>query len=365
MKKPYTILYSGGGTLGPVTPLLAIHEMATEALSDSYTAHWIGTRGGVEQTLVREYHIPYHTITAGKLRRYFSLWNITDIFKIAFGTLQAAWLLAKINPSVCVTAGGFVSVPVHYAAWLLGIPTWVHQQDVQVGLANRLMKPLATQITTVLSDQIKFFPARKTTWLGNPIRQDIVAGSAAEGKKIFKLQSNLPVILVTGGGTGSQRINQLIVESLPHLKGICQIIHLTGKERPQEMVSRAAEIFSDYYQTHQFLGAELKDAYAVADLIIARGGFGTLTEVAALSKPLIVIPKPGHQVENVRYFAAQKALYLVEEAEIDSNYLAQMIKQLLSQPENLAAHAKKLRELLPPATPETVVGLIKSLVKSS
>lgn len=361
MKNKITIIYSGGGTLGPVTPLLAIHEVLAEAFGKNYEPHWIGTKNGLEKELISEAHIPYHPLVAGKLRRYISFWNITDLFKIFFGTLQALIMLLKVSPRLCISAGGFVSVPVHLAAWLLGIPTWIHQQDVQIGLANRLMRPLAKKITTVLESQVSLFPARKTSWLGNPVRQQLRVGSKSKAQKLFALSPSLPVLLVTGGGTGSQKLNQLIVECLPHLKNVCQVIHLTGRDRPQELVVRAAEIFKEYYQVHQFLTTEMKDAYAVADLIIARGGFGTLTEIAALQKPVLVIPKPGHQVENVSYFSKKQALYTLNEPEIDSNFLAQLIKQLLHNPEDLQNKATTLHRLLPPAPPEKIIQITKEL----
>ncbi len=361
--KKIKIMYSGGGTLGPVTPLLAIHEALATEFGEIYEPIWLGTRNGIEQDLVKSYGIPYHAMMAGKLRRYISFWNITDLIKIFIGVFQAIWFLSTKNPTLCISAGGFVSVPVHFAAWLLGIPTWIHQQDVQVSLANRLMKPFARKITTVLEVQTKLFSPKKTSWLGNPIRTEIFTGSKKVATKLFSITKNLPILLVTGGGTGSQKINQLLVESLPHLRGVCEVIHLTGRDRPQELVIRAAEIFKDYYHTTQFLTTEMKDVYAAADLIISRGGFGTITEIAAIKKPVIVIPKPGHQLENVQYFEKLGGLYSLDEREIDANYLGQMIKRLLSEPRTLTERANKLHSLLPPAKTEQIVGIVKELLK--
>lgn len=360
--KKIKIIYSGGGTLGPVTPLLAIHEVLQKEIGGAYEPLWLGTRKGIERTLVTEYGLPYQSMVAGKLRRYISFWNLTDLIKMFIGIFQAIWILVTKNPTLCISAGGFVSVPVHIAAWLLGIPTWIHQQDVQISLANRIMKPMAKKITTVLEAQVKLFPSKKTEWLGNPIRAEIFAGSKKTATKIFSLQPDLPVLLVTGGGTGSQRINQLLVEALPHLRGVCQVIHLTGKERPQELVTRAGEIFKDYYHTYQFLSTELKHAYAVADLIISRGGFGTLTEIAALKKPVLVVPKPGHQIENVTFFEKLGGVYFLDEREIDSNYLAQKIKQLLINQVDLKHKAETLGKLLPPAEPTKIMEIVKRLI---
>ena len=150
------ILFSGGGTLGPVTPLLAIHDMVTEAHPNA-TFFWLGNKLGPEKMTIEKFDIPFHTISSGKLRRYISFWNVIDIIRIIIGFFQSIKILWKEKPDVCISAGGFVSVPVHAAAWLLGIPTWVHQQDVVIGLANKLMAPSARVITTALEMHLNYF----------------------------------------------------------------------------------------------------------------------------------------------------------------------------------------------------------------
>ena len=364
MKKSeqHCIFFSGGGTLGPVTPLLAIHENLAKMFEQGYEPHWLGTRKGVERELVAKYNIPYTVLVAGKLRRYLSFWNFFDLAKLVIGFFQAIFLLLKFNPELCISAGGYVSVPLHWAAWFLGIPTWIHQQDVQVSLANKLMKIPAHKITTVLEAQVPLFPKSKSSWLGNPVRTEIISGSQARAAQLFNLTPGLPVILVTGGGTGSQRLNQIIAEAVPHLKGICQIIHLTGKERSQEMALHAQNIFGEYYHVRDFLTSEMKDVYAAATIVICRGGFGTLSELAALKKCAIVVPKPGHQEENVKFFADKGAIKFVDENRADGNYLARLIKELLAKKEERSLLAHNLHALLPPAEPERIVEIVKKIL---
>ncbi|MBI5222011.1 MAG: UDP-N-acetylglucosamine--N-acetylmuramyl-(pentapeptide) pyrophosphoryl-undecaprenol N-acetylglucosamine transferase, partial [Candidatus Magasanikbacteria bacterium] len=285
------IIFSGGGTLGPVTPLLAIQDIIKRNFPDAEFV-WVGTKSGPEKELVEKAGIKFITIASGKLRRYISFWNIADIFRIFIGLFQSVKIIWRENPNFCISAGGFISVPVHWAAWLSGVPAWVHQQDVVVGLSNKLMAPFAAVITTTLAGNVRKFNKRKTFWLGNPVRREVLAGNRERAFQRFNLTAGLPVVFATGGGTGSMRVNQLIIRAVPELKGICQIIHLSGKERPQELVDRAVQHFSEFYQVHQFFSEAMADAYAVADLVISRGGFGTITEVAALSKPAILIPKP-------------------------------------------------------------------------
>ncbi len=353
------ILFSGGATLGPVTPLLAIRDSLQEKYPDaSYV--WIGTKRGPEREIVSRNHIPYYSIQSGKFRRYLSPLNIIDVFRIIIGFFQAFRILWKEYPDICISAGGFVSVPVHIAAWFLGIPTWIHQQDVGVGFANRLMVPCARVITTSLKELTNKFPKRKTIWLGNPVRSEIFEGQKKRAQKLFGLSGKLPVVLVLGGGTGSLKVNQLIVEAVPHLKGHAELIHLSGRERPQEMVTRTSQLFP-YYHLYQFLDAEMKDAYAAADIIICRGGFGTLTEAAALKKPCIIIPKPGHQVENVRLLERRGAAVLINELTSDGLYTAKKVRELLSDETLRYSIAGRMHEILKVAQKEEIQKVVTQL----
>lgn len=347
------ILFSGGGTLGPVTPLLAIKEVVEKKYTDAIFI-WIGTKGGPEKELVDAQGISFRVISSGKLRRYASISNIADLVRIVIGFFQSLNILWKEDPDICISAGGFVSVPVHTAAWLLGIPTWVHQQDVSVGLANKLMSPMARVVTTALGETAKKFPQRKTMWLGNPVRKEILEGSASVGRKMFGIADGVPVVLALGGGTGSLKVNQLIVEAIPHLKGHAEVIHLSGRDRPQEMVSHASTLFP-YYHVYQFLGREMKHAYALADVIVCRGGFGTLTEVAAIGKPCIVIPKPGHQVDNVSLLEKVGATVLVNERTSDGLYTAKKIRELLGNAEVRRAYATRMQQTLKVAQSSDIV----------
>src|SRR3989338_2131512 len=342
------IILSGGGTLGPVTPLLAIQDTIKRNFPDAEFV-CIGTKLGPEKELVENREIKFVTIASGKLRRYISIWNIADIFRIFIGLFQSIKIIWRENPNFCVSAGGFISVPAHWAAWLLGVPSWIHQQDVVVGLSNKIMSPFAAVITTALAGNVKKFNKRKTFWLGNPVRQEILVGNRERALQRFNLKPNLPVVFATGGGTGSMRVNHLIIQAVPELKDVCQIIHLSGKERPQDLVDRAVRHFSEFYQTHQFFSEAMADAYAVADLVISRGGFGTISELAALGKPAILVPKPGRQEENVGFLAEAGAAVLVDERTADENYLEKIIKELLSDSAHLKQMGPQLQKMLPVA----------------
>lgn len=357
------ICYSGGGTLGSVTPLLAIHETIQKEFSGS-TALWVGTVDGPEKELIETYGIPFVSLRSGKLRRYLSLENITDIGHVVGGFFDARTLLKRERPDICVSAGGFVSVPLHIAAWTLGIPTWVHQQDVQTGLANQIMARFARKVTTALERSVSMFPKRKTEWLGNPLRNEVWQGDITRARTLFGLSGTKPVVFATGGGTGALRINQIIREAVPQLEDVCEIVHVTGSDPSRNPSSEAEQQFT-HYHSYPFFTDEMKDAYAVADVIISRGGFGTITEIAAIKKPAILIPKPGHQEENVRFLADAGAVVLLHEDVSDGNLLTRKIEELLGDAALRADMTNKCAELLPIAQPKHIVQIVESLIARS
>lgn len=353
------ILFSGGGTLGPVTPLLALKEMIESDFPDAEFL-WVGTVNGPEKELVESQGIRFISLSSGKFRRYFSLFNVTDVFRIISGFFQSLRILSREKPSLCISAGGYISVPLHSAAALRGIPTWIHQQDREVGLANRLMSPFASAITVATEDQKKQFSARKTSWLGNPIRKEVLSGNRMRARKLFGIQSSLPVVFVTGGGTGSEKVNQMIVEALPHLEGVCEVLHLSGKERAHMLTQTAAEHFS-FYHTYEFFTSEMKEAYALADIVVSRGGFGTLTEIAALQKAAILIPKPGHQEKNVKFLIDGGAALMLNEKTDNGLVLAKSLQELLADSSKRNDLSSRLQSLLPPADAQSVKKILSTL----
>jgi len=349
--------------LGPVMPLLAVAEIC-RARDAATQFVWVGTKTGPERELVEKYDIPFFVIGAGKWRRYFSLLNILDLFKLFIAFFQSLFLLWQEKPDLLISAGGFVSVPLHWAGALLGIPAWVHQQDIRPGLANRLMAPFAKKITVAVKDTAKFFSAKKTEWIGNPSRE-LTVENIALAKKKFNLVEGKPVIFALGGGTGSNYINRIVLETLSGLPRDWQVLHLTGKERPGELAKRATGAFPNYH-VYQFFNAEMAEAYAVADVVVARAGFATLAELAALAKPAVIVPMGGtHQEDNARYFADRQAVILLPE-QIDGGLkLTQIVKELIANPTKLARLGKRLHELLPRAKEEKILEIIAGLIECS
>ncbi len=290
-----TILFSGGGTLGPVTPLLAVWE-EMQKLHPELHGVWVGTSYGPEKDVVGHSGMDFVEFNSPKLRRYFSVKTLALPFTLLAAIYRAMSLLYKHKPSMVVTAGGYTSVPVHIAAWLMRIPGFVHQQDMIPGLANKIMAPLAASVTCAFpksAEQMK----GEVLCVGNPVQASITSGDAQKAKQVFDLESDVPVVLVLGGGTGAQAINDEIWNALPQLTQHAQIIHSAGKGKGKNMQTNR-------YRQYPFISREdLAHAYAAADVVVARAGMGTLTEIAAMHKASVLVPIPNsHQEANAKQF---------------------------------------------------------------
>lgn len=288
------VLLSGGGTAGSVTPLIGLAEQLRRQRHDLEFL-FIGTADGPERVLAQAAQLPFTTIPGGKFRRYWSWRNLSDVGNIWRGYREARSLIRQWQPHVAVTAGSFVSVPVMWAAHRLGVRTLVHQQDVRPGLANRLMSPVADIVTVTFRASMAGFPARKVRWTGNPVRTDVLNGSAARGREIFNIPETSPILLVLGGGTGSSALNALVSTMVHRLIQHWSIIHVTGPQR------NFVELRDLHYQNYPFLTWQLPHAMAAADVVITRAGLGTLSELSALGKASIIVPMPdSHQEVNAQ-----------------------------------------------------------------
>ncbi len=381
------ILYSGGGTMGSVSPLLAIHQclsafvpqfcgttadklniLERKIITDkNYRALWIGTKNGVEKEIVEKEGIEFKAISAGKLRRYFDLRNILDVFKIKLGFWQALYYILKFKPDVIVSAGGFVAVPVVWAGWFLFVPSIVHQQDVCVGLANKLMAPFAARITVALDVSLKKFSSRKTILVGNPVRQFPISNFQFPNKSQnsnFKFQNERPMVLIMGGGTGALALNKLIWQSLDELTKFCNIIHITGKNKNNG--NQISDIrYQDRYKKYEFLGDEIFSAMSAANLVITRAGMSALTELAYLKKPCIIVPIPNsHQEANAKYFASQGAGIYLKQNELNSDKLINEIKKTLAYENTRKEMGEKMNKIFCDYSGKNFLDVILSVAKN-
>jgi len=356
--KKYKILLTGGGTAGSVSPLLAVAEELKRE-ENKFDFFWLGTKYGPEQIMVEEAGIKFKAISGGKWRRYFSWQNLIDIFKIKFGFWQALVILLKSRPDLVISAGSFVSVPVVWAAWLLGVKVLVHQQDTRPGLANRLMAPFTQVITVCFESSLKDY-GKKAVWIGNPTRITNYELRITNYKK-YNLNENLPVILVIGGGTGAQSINQLVWQSLSELTKFCQIIHLVGKDkRIKNQESRIKN-----YNVYEFLDVgQMAEAYRLADIVVSRCGLGTLSELSYLGKPSIIIPIPdSHQEDNAAIFSQNQAAIVLQQQDLSGNKFVREIKNLVSNKALQEKLSKNINQVMKRGANEAMVEIIWKILK--
>ena len=229
------VLISGGGTGGHIYPALAV---ATQ-LRDAYTADilYLGSDDGLETEVIPAAGFRFAAVKAGKLQRYISWRTLTGVARVPVGMAQAIGIVRAFRPDVAFTSGGYVAVPAGLAARINGVPLLMHQQDVPPNLSNRLIAPLAAQISVAFIDSVRYFPAHKTLCLGNPLRQEILdirQKTPQEARVTLGLQADLPVLLVTGGSQGARHLNQVVCHALPDLLVHCQVLQISGKKLFEE-----------------------------------------------------------------------------------------------------------------------------------
>ncbi|OGE93324.1 MAG: hypothetical protein A3K08_02200 [Candidatus Doudnabacteria bacterium RIFCSPLOWO2_01_41_7] len=229
------ILLAGGGSGGPVSPVLAV-AMEIKNQHPKVQFLFVGTRKGPERTMVEQAGIKFKTVPAARWRRFLSVKNLFAPFIFVGGLSKAYSIINKFKPDVFFSAGGFVAVPLAWVCYLKKIPIYIHQQDAAIGLANKLIAPLASEITTAFEQTAKEFHSgsglfnknwHPAIWVGNPVRPDLF-DSKVDAKKHFNLHDELPILLILGGATGAAQINNLIEAILPDLVTAHQIIHQTG-----------------------------------------------------------------------------------------------------------------------------------------
>jgi UDP-N-acetylglucosamine--N-acetylmuramyl-(pentapeptide) pyrophosphoryl-undecaprenol N-acetylglucosamine transferase len=358
MKTPL-IAFAGGGTAGPVTPLLAV-AAAVRALRPDARFLWIGTAHGPEGKLVAAAGIPFTAIPAGKLRRYWSWRNFLMPLEVLAGLWQAWRVLGRERPDAVVSAGGFVAVPVILAARLRRIPVHVHQQDLRPTLTNVLTAPRAASVSVAFEKSASDFRRSRPEVTGNPVRPEILAGSVEEARHLWNLESGVPTVLVLGGGTGAAGLNALVRKSLPALTASAHILHVAGPGKTD------ATVTNPRYRQFDLLTDLLPHAFAVADLVVTRAGLGTLSEIAVLGKPCIIVPMPAsHQEENARYFADRGAGIYLDELEVFSKSFADLMLATLADRARLASLGEAMRRMNPPDAADRVATAVLRLVKLS
>jgi UDP-N-acetylglucosamine--N-acetylmuramyl-(pentapeptide) pyrophosphoryl-undecaprenol N-acetylglucosamine transferase len=349
------VLLAGGGSGGSATPVLAVAQ-ALRRLEPDLRFLYVGTRGGPEAALAEAQGIPFAGVSTGKLRRYWDVKNFVDPLRVVAGVGQAYSLARGFRPDVAFSAGGFAAVPPLVGARLAGAHTLIHQQDVEPGLANRLLAPLAERITVSLASSLEHFP--KATVTGNPVRHELLEADPAEAYTRLNLDQAAPLLVVTGGGTGALGLNRLVAAAAPRLIDVFQVLHLTGRGRG---VPAATD--SPRYRAVDFLVDEMPHVLAAASLVVSRAGMGTLTELAALGRPTLVIPMPrSHQRANADAFARLGAIEVADQDSVTPETFADRVLDLFADADRREKLGQALKNSMPPNATERVAAEILSLV---
>lgn len=319
------ILLTGGGTAGHVTPNIALLPKLKEL---DYDIYYMGSYDGIEKKLISDFDIPYYGISTGKFRRYFDLKNISDPFRVIKGYIEAKKLIKQIKPDIVFSKGGFVSVPVIRAASSLGIPCIIHESDMTPGLANKLCIPVASKICCNFPETLQILSSKKAVLTGSPIREELKNGNKIAALNLCSFTANKPIVMVIGGSSGARAINVAVRIALPKLLVDFQVIHLCGKDNIDNLL-----LTTKGYKQFEYVKSELKDLFAIADVVISRAGANAICELLSLKKPNLLIPLPasssrGDQILNANSFESQGFSMLLDEEQLEENLLVDRIHEL-------------------------------------
>lgn len=350
MKK---IVLTGGGTSGHVTPNFALIPYLQK---DKWEINYIGSYKGMERQLVEKEGIPYYPINSGKLRRYFDVKNLSDVFKVIAGVAQAVAVLKKIKPDVVFSKGGFVSCPVVWAAWLCRIPAIVHESDYTPGLTNKLTIPFAKKICYTFKETEKYLPSEKAVYTGLPIRNELIKGNARIGRKFCSFDDEKPILFATGGSQGAETINKLIRENIDVLLKDFNICHQCGKGNLDVSLSNI-----NGYQQFEYINKELPDVYAMSHIVISRAGATTIFELLELKKPSILIPlskkvSRGDQILNAESFLKNGFCEVIQEEDLKSENFISIVKKLQK---SYQEYIRNIDNIYQSGAAERVVNVIK------
>lgn len=366
------IVLTGGGTGGHIYPLLAVSREMKVRYGGDVDFMFIGPNGKIEERAMGEEGIKVKNVMTGKMRRYFSMMNFLDVFKIPFGIIKSLYLLFVYMPDVVFSKGGYASFPVVIAAWIYRIPVLTHESDSIPGMSNRIIGKLSNRIAISYPRAKRYFASGKIFLTGNPVRKQLVQGVASRAVERLGLSIEKPVILVLGGSQGSQNINKSIVKILPDLVKKAQVIHQTGDDNYEDVIDAAAvegiKVERDDYFPFPFLDAQdLSDFLAVSKLVISRSGASSISEIAANRKPSILIPLASsannHQSMNAFALAEVGGAVVLEESNLGEHILMQKIDKILDDPEFSEKLSKNISAFYNPEATGQIVDGIVSLVK--
>ena len=336
------IAFTGGGTVGHVSVNLSL---IPTALDKGHEAFYIGSKNGIEREMIESQlpNIAYYPISSGKLRRYLSLENAKDVFKVLKGVLDARKILKKQKPDLLFSKGGFVSVPVVIAARSLKIPTIIHESDLTPGLANKIALKFAKKIYTTFEDTLNYLPKDKADFVGATVREDLKQGDQQRGYQLTEFKQDKKVLLVMGGSLGSKKLNDALRENLEALLHQYQVIHLTGKGLVDDSIKKEG------YVQFEFVKDDLTDLLAITDTVVSRAGSNAIYEFLTLRIPMLLIPlgldqSRGDQIDNAKNFESKGYGKAIPEDELTQVRLLEELNHIETNREDIIKQMQTYKE---------------------
>ncbi|HEY4600045.1 MAG TPA: undecaprenyldiphospho-muramoylpentapeptide beta-N-acetylglucosaminyltransferase [Cerasibacillus sp.] len=324
MKKK-RILFTGGGTAGHVIVNLALIPVFQQ---EGWEVDYIGSINGIERQLIEPLdHVTYYPISTGKLRRYMSIENFKDPFKVLKGTFEAWRIIGKRRPNIIFSKGGFVSVPVIFASRLRRVPAVIHESDYTPGLANKLAFPFANKVLATFSETMDYLPSKKSEYVGAVIREELFKGNENKGYELTGCTNEKPVLLIMGGSAGSERINTIVRHSLDDLLMHFQIIHICGIGKKDDTIKQEG------YVQFEYVNEELNHLFAITDFVLSRAGANAIFEFLALQIPMLLVPlsrqaSRGDQIINAASFQKKQFAHVLEEEDLTAETLLTSLLKL-------------------------------------
>ncbi len=354
------IAVTGGGTGGHIFPNVAVVEELRRR--DVARVLWIGEKGGKEQEWAEAFGVPYYGIHSGKVRRYFSVKNLFDLFRVFIGVCQSFFILRKTCPAVVFSKGGFVSVPPVIAARLRGIPVVTHESDIIPGLATRIISRFASVVCVSFEKSDVRAKKGRVVHTGNPVRQAVKQGNADAGRNFLRFTHDGMTVTVLGGSLGASSINRAVWDMVGRCALPFNLVHQCGRGNAREGYEKNVR-----YRQFEFIGAEMGDVLAASDIVVSRAGAGALYEIGFMKKPSLLVPLPrsksrGEQIANARFFQEHGASDVLSDEQLDGNRLFDRLESLLADGDGLMRMGEKAYALCSADAEKKIVNIIEELL---
>lgn len=364
----------GGGSGGHVFPLIAVADSLKERATQTGIPLELMVMGEGDflRNACAESGLVFKPIISGKMRRYFSVLNFLDFFKIPVGLLQSLWYIFWFMPDVVFSKGGYASLPGAFVSWLYFVPIYIHESDSVPGLSNKIIGGMARAVFTSFQSVEKHFKAGKTFLVGNPVRKDLFITDRVSSNQALGLDQNKKTVLIIGGSQGAQKVNEIVLDSLVMMASKFQIIHQCGqgqynmiKAEVDRLIKEGEGHYADNIRNNYklfpfFDSKQMAAAYAACDLVVSRAGAGSIFEIALLGKPAILIPitnsSGGHQLANAVEFSRFGAVY-IEEENLNTNILLNQIESLL-EPAKYQEISQKIKTFASPDAADKIAATL-------